>query len=137
MDRHWDTPRDYQRIWLLILGGIKGITYNMIRLRYYMAAGLVAMAVCGIASAQDTAEDKKGEITFNRLPNPSTPDTITPQEGNSNFWRATVWVLKATFACPRLGRFLDRQQLLAPKPPFFTSLFGQDIPDHHPLPQPR
>jgi len=85
VDRHWDTPRDCQRIWLLILGRIKGITYNMIRLRYYMAAGLVAMAVCGIASAQDTAEDKKGEITFNRLPNPSTPDTITPQEGNSLF----------------------------------------------------
>jgi hypothetical protein len=57
----------------------------MIRLRYYITAGAIAMAVCGIASAQDKAEDKKDEITFSRLPNPSTPDRITPQEGNSLF----------------------------------------------------
>jgi hypothetical protein len=57
----------------------------MIRLRYYMTAGAIAIAISGIVFAQDTAEDKKDEITFGQLSSPATPVDITPQEGNSAF----------------------------------------------------
>ena len=57
----------------------------MIRLRYYMTAGAIAIAISGIVFAQDTAEDKKDEITFSQLSSPATPVDITPQEGNSAF----------------------------------------------------
>ena len=57
----------------------------MIRLRSYITAGVVAIAVSGIAAGQDAAEDKKGAITWNRLSTPITPINITPAEGNSAF----------------------------------------------------
>jgi hypothetical protein len=57
----------------------------MIRLRYYMTTGAIAIAISGIVCAQDTAEDKKDEITFSQLSSPATPVDITPQEGNSAF----------------------------------------------------
>jgi Protein of unknown function (DUF3455) len=45
----------------------------------------LAVAVSGIASAQDTAPDKKDEIAYGQLPSPATPEAITPPEGNSAF----------------------------------------------------
>jgi Protein of unknown function (DUF3455) len=45
----------------------------------------LAVTASGIASAQDTAQDKKDEITVSQLSSPATPDTITPQQGNSAF----------------------------------------------------
>jgi hypothetical protein len=49
--------------------------------------GLLAAFVmaAAIASAQDTAQDKKDEITFSLLPSPATADTIKPPDGNSAF----------------------------------------------------
>jgi hypothetical protein len=45
----------------------------------------LAVAVSGLASAQDMAQDKKDEITFSLLSSPATPETIKPPEGNSAF----------------------------------------------------
>ncbi len=59
-----------------------GTAHSIIRGGLLAALTLVAS---GIASAQDTAQDKKDEITFSELASPATPDTITPPEGNSAF----------------------------------------------------
>jgi hypothetical protein len=45
----------------------------------------VALAASSIAFAQDNAQDKKDEITFNLVPNVATPAAITPPAGNSTF----------------------------------------------------
>jgi hypothetical protein len=44
-----------------------------------------AVAVSGIASAQDMAQDKKDEMTFHQLSSPVTSTTIKVPEGNSAF----------------------------------------------------
>jgi hypothetical protein len=59
-----------------------GTAHSIIRGGLLAALTVVAS---GIASAQDTAQDKKDEITFSQLSSPATPDTITPPEGNSAF----------------------------------------------------
>jgi hypothetical protein len=43
----------------------------------------VALAASGIASAEDTTQDKDDQMTINLLPNPATPAAITPPAGNS------------------------------------------------------
>src|SRR5438270_9885750 len=45
----------------------------------------VALAASGIASAQDMPQDKKDEFTFSLLPTSTTPDTLPPPQGNSEF----------------------------------------------------
>jgi uncharacterized protein DUF3455 len=44
-----------------------------------------AVAVSGIASAQEMAQDKKDEMTFHQLSSPTTSTTIKPEDGNSVF----------------------------------------------------
>ena len=45
----------------------------------------LALATSGIASAQEAAEHKRNDVTYNQVQSPATPDTITPPEGNSAF----------------------------------------------------
>ncbi|HEX4771487.1 MAG TPA: DUF3455 domain-containing protein [Bryobacteraceae bacterium] len=45
----------------------------------------VALAACGIASAQDLYQDKKDEVASSPLATQGTPDAITPPQGNSEF----------------------------------------------------
>jgi hypothetical protein len=59
-----------------------GTAHSIIRGGLLAALTVVAS---GIASAQDTAQDKKDEITFNQLSSPATNTAITPEEGNSAF----------------------------------------------------
>ena len=55
------------------------------RISYSGLLAALALGACGVAFAQDQSEDKNDEITFNRLPVPTTSTTITPAEGNSVF----------------------------------------------------
>jgi hypothetical protein len=49
-----------------------------------LLAAFAVLAASGIASAQDKV-DSKDQITFNLLPNPTTPPAITPPAGNVLF----------------------------------------------------
>jgi Protein of unknown function (DUF3455) len=96
----------------------------MIRLRYYMTAGVIAMAVSGIASAQDTAEDKKDEITFNRLPTPTTSAAITPPEGNSAFLAGHGLGTQGYVCLPSGSGASWTVNNARPEATLFTDLFG-------------
>lgn len=50
-----------------------------------LLAAFAVLAVSGIASAQDKAQDKKDDITPSQLTTPTTPAIITPPQGNSAF----------------------------------------------------
>jgi hypothetical protein len=45
----------------------------------------LAVTASGIASAQDTAQDKQDQMVVGQLPSPATPDAVTPPAGNSAF----------------------------------------------------
>ena len=96
----------------------------MIRLRYYMTAGVIAMAVSGIASAQDTAEDKKDEITFSRSPNPNNSAGITPQEGNSEFLASHAVGTQGYVCLPSGSGASWTVNNARPEATLFTNVFG-------------
>lgn len=50
-----------------------------------LLVAVAALAVSGIAFAQNEGQDKKEQINFSYIPNPTTPPAITPPAGNSAF----------------------------------------------------
>jgi len=96
----------------------------MVRLRYYITAGAIAMAVSGIASAQYTAEDKKDEITFNRLPVPTTSTTITPPEGNAAFLEGHAVGTQGYVCLPSGSGASWTVNNARPEATLFTNVFG-------------
>jgi hypothetical protein len=96
----------------------------MIRLRSYITAGVVAIAVCGIAAGQDAAADKKGALTWNRLSAPITPTNITPEEGNSAFLEGRGVGTQGYVCLPSGSGASWTVNNARPEATLFTNLFG-------------
>jgi hypothetical protein len=96
----------------------------MIRLRSYITAGVVAIAVCGIAAGQDAPADKKGAITWNRLSTPITPINITPEEGNSAFLEGHGVGTQGYVCLPSGSGASWTVNNARPEATLFTNLFG-------------
>jgi len=91
-----------------------------------LLVALAALAVSGIASAQDK-QDKKDEITFNLLPNPTTPAAITPPAGNSAFL-ATHGVGTQGYVClPTSTGASWTVNGARPEATLFVNLFGEAV----------
>jgi hypothetical protein len=89
--------------------------------------GLLAaltLTTASVAPAQDTAQDKKDEITFSLLPNTTTPDALTPPQGNSEFL-ATHAVGTQGYVCLPSGSGASWTVNNArPEATLFTNVFG-------------
>jgi hypothetical protein len=96
----------------------------MILLRSYITAGVVAIALSGIAAGQDAAEDKKGAITWNRLSTPITPINITPAEGNSAFLEGHGVGTQGYVCLPSGSGASWTVNNARPEATLFTNLFG-------------
>jgi hypothetical protein len=95
-----------------------------------VGCGLLAaltLAASGIASAQDMPQDKqdkKDEVTFNVLPNTTTPGGVAPPQGNSEFL-ATHGVGTQGYVCLPLGSGASWTVNSArPEATLFTNFFG-------------
>ena len=97
----------------------------MIRLRHYITAGVVAIAVSGIASAQDRDQDKKDEITFSLLPSPVTSTTIKVPEGNSAFLVGHALGTQGYVCLPSGSGASWTVNNPRPEATLFTNLFGE------------
>jgi hypothetical protein len=87
----------------------------------------VALAASGIAPAQDKAQDKKDELTFNPVPNPATPAAITPPAGNSAFL-AGHGVGTQGYVCLPTGSGVSWTISAArPEATLFTNIFGDAV----------
>jgi hypothetical protein len=84
-----------------------------------LLVALAALAVCGMASAQDK-QDKKEEFTFSLFPNPTTPLLPPSRRPRATlyFWRAKELAVRAMFACPKAPAFPGPSMALALKPHF-------------------
>jgi hypothetical protein len=92
--------------------------------------GLVAaltVVASGIASAQDTAQGKKGEITFSELASPATPDTITPPEGNSAFLAGRGVGTQGYVCLPSGSGASWTVNNARPEATLFTNVFGAAV----------
>ena len=91
-----------------------------------LLAALAVLAVSGIASAQGK-QDKKDEITFNLVPNQTTPPAITPPAGNSTFL-ATHGVGTQGYVCLPTGTGASWTVNGArPEATLFVNLFGASV----------
>jgi uncharacterized protein DUF3455 len=84
----------------------------------------IAVAVAGIASAQDTAQDKKDEMTFSLSPNPATPATITPPAGNSTFLAGHAVGTQGYVCLPAGSGVSWTVNAARPQATLFTNIFG-------------
>jgi hypothetical protein len=113
------------------------------RAAHSITRGLLAvaavLAVSGMACAQDK-QDKNEEITFNLLPNPTTPAAITPPTGNVLF-SAGHGVGTQGYVCLPKGTGASWTVNAArPEATLFASFFGEPVqiithflsPDIHP-----
>jgi hypothetical protein len=83
-----------------------------------------AVAVSGIASAQDMAQDKKDEMTFHQLSSPATSTTITPEEGNSAFLAGHGVGTQGYVCLPSGSGASWTVNNARPEATLFTNLFG-------------
>jgi hypothetical protein len=87
---------------------------------------IAALAVSGIASAQDK-QDKKDEITFDLLPNLTTSSTITPEAGNVLFL-TTHGVGTQGYVClPKDGAASWTVNNARPEATLFANIFGEPV----------
>ena len=100
-----------------------GITAHWISPRSVLAA--LALAACGIASAQDLPQDKKDESAFSRLERQTTSATLTPPDGNSEFL-ATHGVGTQGYVClPSSTGVSFTVNNARPEATLFTNVFGE------------
>ena len=91
-----------------------------------LLAAVAVLAVSGIASAQDN-QDKKDEITFDLLPNLTTPTAITPPAGNSLFL-VTRGVGTQGYVClPKDGGASWTVNGARPEATLFANIFGEPV----------
>jgi hypothetical protein len=85
-------------------------------------AALAALAISGIASAQEKAQDKKGEIT-----NPTTPAAITPPAGNSAFLVGHAVGTQGYVCLPTGTGASWTVNAARPEATLFTNIFGEAV----------
>ena len=85
-------------------------------------AALAALAVSGIAFAQERAQDKKEEIT-----NPTTPAAITPPAGNSAFLVGHAVGTQGYVCLPTSTGASWTVNAARPEATLFTNIFGEAV----------
>jgi len=85
-------------------------------------AALAALAVSGIASAQEKPQDKKEEIT-----NPATPAAITPPAGNSAFLVGHAVGTQGYVCLPTSTGASWTVNAARPEATLFTNIFGEAV----------
>jgi hypothetical protein len=85
-------------------------------------AALAALAVSGIASAQEKAQDKKKEIA-----NPTTPAAITPPAGNSAFLVGHAVGTQGYVCLPTGTDASWTVNAARPEATLFTNIFGEPV----------
>ena len=85
-------------------------------------AALAALAVSGIAFAQERAQDKKEEIT-----NPTTPAAITPPAGNSAFLAGHAVGTQGYVCLPTSTGASWTVNAARPEATLFTNTFGEAV----------
>jgi hypothetical protein len=85
-------------------------------------AALAALAVSGIASAQEKAQDKKEDIR-----NPTTPAAITPPAGNSAFLLGHAVGTQGYVCLPTSTSASWTVNNARPEATVFTNIFGEAI----------
>jgi hypothetical protein len=85
-------------------------------------AALAALAVSGIASAQEKAQDKKEDIR-----NPTTPAAITPPAGNSAFLLGHAVGTQGYVCLPTSTSASWTVNNARPEATLFTNIFGEAI----------
>jgi Protein of unknown function (DUF3455) len=91
-----------------------------------LLAALTVVA-SGIASAQDTAQDKKDEITFNQLSSPATNTAITPEEGNTAFLEGHGVGTQGYVCLPSGSGASWTVNNARPEATLFTNVFGAAV----------
>jgi Protein of unknown function (DUF3455) len=100
-----------------------GVAARLISPRELLAA--FALVACGMASAQDLPQDKKDEAAFSLLTKQTTPDAITPPQGNSEFL-ASHGVGTQGYVCLPSGTGASWTVNNArPEATLFTNVFGE------------
>jgi hypothetical protein len=100
------------------------IAHNIIRGGWLAA---VALAASGIAFAQNTAEDKKDELTFHLVPNPATPAAITPPAGNFAFVAGHAVGAQGYVCLPSGSGVSWTVNAARPQATLFTNVFGDSV----------
>jgi len=85
-------------------------------------AALAALAVSGIASAQEKPQDKKEEIS-----NPATPAAITPPAGNSAFLVGHAVGTQGYVCLPTSTGASWTVNAARPEATLFTNIFGEAV----------
>lgn len=83
-----------------------------------LLAALVALAVSGLAAAQNENQDraKREEAKLSLLPTPTTPAIITPPPGSFAFLAETRWARRAMFVFLSERALPGPSMALVPKP---------------------
>ena len=91
-----------------------------------LLVALAALAISGIASAQDK-QDKNDEISFELLPDPTTPTAITPPVG-SHLFLAGYAVGSQGYVClPKDGGVSWTVNPARPEATLFATFFGEPV----------
>ena len=91
-----------------------------------LLVALAALAVCGMASAQDK-QDKKEEFTFILFPNPTTPPAITPPAGNALFLAGQGIGSQGYVCLPQGSGVSWTVNGARPEATLFASVFGEPV----------
>jgi hypothetical protein len=87
----------------------------------------VALVGSGIAYAQDTAQDQEADLTFNLVPNPATPATVTPPAGNSEFLAGHAVGTQGYVCLPTGSGVSWTVNSSRPEATLFTNIFGDAV----------
>ena len=87
----------------------------------------VAMAACGIASAQDDTQDRKDDMTISLSPSPVTPAALTPPAGNSVFLAGHAVGTQGYVCLPTGSGVSWTVNNARPQATLFTNIFGEAV----------
>jgi hypothetical protein len=91
-----------------------------------LLAAFAVLAASGIASAQDKV-DSKDQITFNLLPDPTTPPAITPRAGNVLFLAGHAFGSQGYVCLPKDGSVSWTVNNARPEATLFATFFGEPV----------
>jgi Protein of unknown function (DUF3455) len=91
-------------------------------------ATLAILAVSGMAYAQEKAQEKKEGSNFGSIPSPTTPERITPPEGNSAFLLGHGVGTQGYVCLPTIaGGASWTVNSARPEATLFTHIFGEPV----------